>query len=788
MKKDGMLRMAGKSKRLSKKQKNHLFIEIIGILLIGFTVLCILGEFGWTGVFGDFLIRAIAFAAGFLRFFVYIVLLWLAFHLIKNRELPQMSLKYLGAGLIIFSVLVFCSFDYTTATFNDYLTRFFAELSKTPLPILPLGGGIIGVSVFVALNQIVSSAGTYVIVVALFFIGLILFLRRSVYDFFEHSAKKTQEQLVQVKDRIAESAQNRRDAKAFDIEESEANYDDVEIYDPQSDWPELITENEPVVEEFELLGEHGDSFDLIEPDFDEEEYGIDADHHEYAAAEAIDSATPESTDIEWHDGSELQSEQVNMDLYTLPPIQYLKNVPKAKGNTAHSAARNNAERLHQTFESFGIKARVTNINIGPAVTQYEITLEPGVKVSRIAGLSDDIALALAAKGIRIEAPIPGKSAVGIEVPNESIQMVGLREVLEPSIHDLEQKLLVGLGRDIAGDVIMTALNKAPHLLVAGATGSGKSVCINGIITSILMRTKPSEVKFLMIDPKKVELNVYNDIPHLLAPVVTDPKKAAVALRKIVVEMEERYEKFAREGVRNLEGFNELQVEEGNVPLPYIVVIIDELADLMVVAAKDVEDAIMRLAQMARAAGIHMIVATQRPSVDVITGVIKSNIPSRIAFAVSSQIDSRTILDMGGAEKLVGRGDMLYLPMGESKPIRVQGAYVSEPEIEKVVNFVKKQQAANFDEALTHLEVQESDNNAFDEVDKDFDDVVQFVIETQKASASLLQRRFRFGYNRAARIVDQMEERGIVGPSEGSKPRQVFYTDYDQWLESQNIQS
>ncbi len=422
------------------------------------------------------------------------------------------------------------------------------------------------------------------------------------------------------------------------------------------------------------------------------------------------------------------------------------------------------------------------MHIGPAVTRYEVYPDVGVKVSKIVSLSDDLALALAAKDIRIEAPIPGKSAIGIEVPNEEIAMVSLREVLEAKEADKpEAKLLIGLGRDISGQAVLAELNKMPHLLVAGATGSGKSVCINAIIVSLLMRTKPHEVKMMMIDPKMVELSVYNGIPHLLSPVVTDPKKASQALKKVVSEMERRYELFSHTGTRNIEGYNEYierhnETAEVKQPLlPYIVVIVDELADLMMVASSDVEDSITRLAQMARAAGIHLIIATQRPSVDVITGVIKANIPSRIAFSVSSQTDSRTILDMGGAEKLLGRGDMLFLPVGASKPVRVQGAFVSDQEVEAVVQYVISQQQAQYEETM--IAQDDEPQEAFD--DELFDEAVQLVIEMQSASVSMLQRRFRIGYNRAARLIDAMEARGIVGPYEGSKPRAVLVSPSDQ---------
>ncbi|EHT9955795.1 DNA translocase FtsK, partial [Listeria monocytogenes] len=434
------------------------------------------------------------------------------------------------------------------------------------------------------------------------------------------------------------------------------------------------------------------------------------------------------------------------------------------------------KKLEDTFESFGVKAKITQVHLGPAVTKYEVQPSVGVKVSKIVSLSDDIALALAAKDIRIEAPIPGKSAIGIEVANQNVAMVSLREVLENNPkNNPDEKLQIALGRDISGEAMMANLDKMPHLLVAGATGSGKSVCINGIITSILLRAKPHEVKMMMIDPKMVELNVYNGIPHLLAPVVTNPKKAAQALQKVVAEMERRYDLFSHTGTRNMQGYNDYVKkhnelnEEKQPELPFIVVIVDELADLMMVASNDVEDAITRLAQMARAAGIHLIIATQRPSVDVITGVIKANIPSRIAFAVSSSIDSRTILDMGGAEKLLGRGDMLLLPVGSSKPTRIQGAFLSDAEVEDVVNYVISQQKAQYSEEMIPDDIPEVEGEVTDEL---YHEAVELVVEMQTASVSMLQRKFRIGYNRAARLIDEMEQRGVVGPHEGSKPRRV----------------
>ncbi|MGG5312027.1 cell division protein FtsK [Enterococcus sp. DIV2371] len=475
---------------------------------------------------------------------------------------------------------------------------------------------------------------------------------------------------------------------------------------------------------------------------------------------------------------EIEAEEENQ-AYELPSIDLLDSAQTVDQSDEYKKIEKNIGVLEQTFQSFGVDAKVVKASLGPSVTKFEIQPAVGVKVSKIVSLTDDIALALAAKDVRMEAPIPGKSLIGIEVPNSKISMVSFREIIEAQPDHPDKLLEVPLGRDVSGRVQTADLSKMPHLLVAGSTGSGKSVAINGIITSILMRAKPHEVKLMMIDPKMVELNMYNGIPHLLTPVVTNPRKAAQALQKVVQEMEERYEKFAATGVRNISGYNEF-VQQKNLEngtkhptLPFIVVIVDELADLMMVASNEVEDAIIRLAQMARAAGIHMILATQRPSVDVITGIIKANVPSRMAFAVSSGTDSRTIIDSNGAEKLLGRGDMLFLPMGENKPIRVQGAFISDHEVERVVSFVTDQQEANYEEKMMPTDEVESTGSNEQPQDELFEEAKALVIEMQTASISLLQRRFRIGYNRAARLVDELEAHGVVGPSEGSKPRKVF---------------
>ena len=482
---------------------------------------------------------------------------------------------------------------------------------------------------------------------------------------------------------------------------------------------------------------------------------------------------------------EEEEEPTSNGEYKLPPLSLL-NVPKKVNTKANEESiSSNIKLLEQVLSDFDIQGKVVAAHVGPTVTQYELEVKSGTKESKILSLNKEIALALAAKDVRIQAPIPGKSTIGIDIPNKVTTPVSLREVLAAVPKEKENsKLLAVLGKDIMGNPRWMEVNKTPHLLIAGATGSGKSVCVNSVITSILMRAKPDEVKLVMVDPKKVELSMYNGAPHLLAPVVNDPKKASIVLKKIVEEMEHRYDLLSETGTKNIEGYNrkmEAKIEAGEQgvkKLPYIVVLIDELADLMLVAAKEVEDSIMRITQMARAAGIHLIVATQRPSTDVITGVVKANIPSRIAFTVSSSIDSRTILDMTGAEKLIGKGDMLFLPMGEGTPTRIQGSFVSEEEVQKVVDYTIKQQKAKYDETFTNLTDKPAGASSYDSKDDQYDDplyneIVDFVIKSGKTSASLLQRKYRLGYNRAARMIDLLEERGIVGPPNGSKPREVL---------------
>lgn len=475
--------------------------------------------------------------------------------------------------------------------------------------------------------------------------------------------------------------------------------------------------------------------------------------------------------------------------YEFPPITLLEASRGAGNQNSEKALLATAEKLRRTLYSFGVSAKVENVSVGPAITRYELAPAEGVRVSKIANLSDDIALSLEAETIRIEAPIPGKHTVGIEVPNKEKNMVPLRDIIESNkFIDSDSKLALALGKDVAGDIAVSDIAKMPHVLIAGSTGSGKSVCINTLITSIIYKAKPSEVKLLMVDPKVVELSIYNGIPHLLIPVVTDPKKAAGALAWAVQEMVKRYSLFAEKKVRDMKGYNKLAEKEGNPKLPQIVIIIDELADLMMVAAKDVEDAICRLAQMARAAGMHLVIATQRPSVDVITGIIKANIPSRIAFAVSSQVDSRTILDGAGAEKLLGKGDMLFYPSGAPKPTRIQGAFISDKEVESIVEFLKKDGETQYDENILESienngseEKAVSSNEEDDGTDDLLEEAIELAVQTGQASTSFLQRRLKIGYSRAGRIIDQMEQRGIISGYQGNKPREVLMTK-ERWEE------
>lgn len=755
--------MARKRKRGRPKKKQHRVApELLGFLLSFFSLLA-LGSFGFVGRFFTNVLR---FFVGETFTLLAIILLASGVYIILKGAWPSYKgAKTKGLVLLYTAWLVFLHSRWFAPIMNDSVNsvvatwRFFWPQFTSNSMGSTLGGGMIGALFFSVSYFLFSYVGTYIMIVTLVFLGIMTFFQfsyRNLFDRMRHALKAVYTWLVQsVKTlftSMSSSMKNRKQSKKpkkTDSPSKEENQPEQTV----EEIPEQASEQTVLeIEGYQELQKQQENKTKEASPTSEEDAGDDS---------------PVDFEI---------GEEENED-YTLPPVSLLNKREAVDQSDEYSIIQQNVQKLEETFESFGVKAKVTKANLGPAVTKYEIQPATGVKVSKIVGLTDDIALALAAKDIRMEAPIPGKAVIGIEVPNSEVSMVSFRDVIEGQVKNKERILEVPLGRDIAGNVAMADLSKMPHLLVAGATGSGKSVAINGMITSLLLKAKPNEVKLMMIDPKMVELNMYNGIPHLLTPVVTNPKKAAQALHKVVQEMERRYELFAASGTRNMEGYNTYikkknqETDEGLLPLPFIVVIVDELADLMMVVSNEVEDAIIRLAQMARAAGIHMILATQRPSVDVITGLIKANVPSRIAFAVSSGTDSRTILDSNGAEKLLGRGDMLFHPMGANKANRVQGAFISDEEVEAIVSFVKEQQGANYVEEM--IPKDEPKTSTGESEDEHYDDAVALVVEMQTASISLLQRRFRIGYNRAARIVDEMEMKGIVGPSEGSKPREVL---------------
>lgn len=735
----------GKKKDLRAKGSNDLnplAYEIIGILLIAYAII-IFFEYG---IVGRLTQTAALFLFGNLHFVVpFLLVLVAGMLMVRRRGVTMKNRVVIGVLLIVSSLSIFSHsllFEQLHGT-NSLLSnsvlretwRILVEMDGVANRGQALGGGILGAMLFSTLHILFDSTGTKVAAWVLLFIGIILVTGKALVPFIiEHTP-----------DMKKKISAKKKSKKKLSAKRSRTNNEELATDDTP------VKEQEPIISAFSQQPIYEE---MVIEEIEEEE-------------PIVDEPQPLVVD----------EQQSPSGPYTLPSVQLLNQPPMHDQSSEYAVIQANAKKLEQTLLSFGVKAKIIHVHLGPAVTKYEVLPDVGVKVSKIVSLQDDLALALAAKDIRLEAPIPGKSAIGIEVPNGEVAVVTLREVLEVKENKPSSKLLISFGRDVTGQAMLAELNKMPHLLVAGSTGSGKSVCINGIIISLLMRAAPHEVRMMMIDPKMVELTVYNGIPHLLAPVVTDPRKAAQALQKIVSEMERRYDLFSHTGTRNIEGYNDYiemhngENEEQQPKLPYIVVIVDELADLMMVASSEVEDAITRLAQMARAAGIHLIIATQRPSVDVITGIIKANIPSRIAFAVSSSVDSRTILDMGGAERLLGRGDMLYLPAGASKPVRVQGAFVSDKEVEAVVDFVIQQQKAQYEEAMIPTD---EPHQEFDEqTDELYDEAVNLVLEQQSASVSMLQRRFRIGYARAARIVDQMEMRGVVGPPDGSRPRQVL---------------
>ncbi len=740
------------AKRKRKKQSsstNFKFsAEITGLILILMGVIG-LGVFGSVGnIIKEF---AIFLFGSYYNVLIVLVLVLGAYMLFK-RKLPNFfNARLIGLYLLIASFLTFAHMNHIEsgiklgAAINNSTEIFLTVIGDHKyINLSQTGGGIIGLVCSWSLVSLLDKVGTYIILGVICLFGVILLINLSFADLIDKIVE-----MWNTREKTPKKEKIPNDAKALEKRR---------IYD-QDEEPE-IDDSSILINSVQDLKKNTE---VIEDDI----------HQEQAPILPV---------------QEVPLITINSN-YRLPKLdEVLDPVKKNKKQNSEDFIKQTSLALQNVLADFQITAKVVAVHEGPTVTQFEIAIKNGTKVSKITSISKEIALSLAAKDVRIEAPIPGKTTVGIEIPNKVTFGVQVREVLESKQKDMSgMKIPVSLGKDINGNNCVCDLSKTPHLLVAGSTGSGKSVCINSFINSILINKRPDEVKLVLVDPKKVELSNYNGIPHLLCPVVCDPKKASIALQNIVKEMEKRYDVFADEKVKNIVGYNEKMAalkkknpEDNTIQLmSYIVVIIDELADLMLVASKEVEDSIMRITQMARAAGIHLIVATQRPSTDVITGVVKANIPSRIAFAVASQIDSRTILDMGGAEKLLGKGDMLYKPMGENTPLRIQGNFISDEEIERVIEYVSNEQAASYDESLTQLNDSSiSSSNVDGERDTSEDDplyneIVEFAIESRKVSASLLQRRFRLGYNRAARIVDILEERGVIGPANGSKPREVL---------------
>lgn len=738
------------------------------LISLGIAILLIFAAFklGAAGITLYNLIRLLVGSLAYLAIFGLLIYLFF-FKWIRKQEGLLSGFFTIFAGLLlIFEAYLVWKYGLDKSVLKGTMAQVVTDLTGFRTTSFA-GGGLIGVALYIPTAFLFSNIGTYFIGSILILVGSLLVSPWSVYDiaeffsrgfakWWEGHERRKEERFVKQEEKARQKAE--KEAR-LEQEETEKALLDLPPVDMETG--EILTEEavqnlppipeEKWVEPEIILPQAELKFPEQEDDSDDEDVQVD-----FSAKEALE--------------------------YKLPSLQlFAPDKPKDQSKEK-KIVRENIKILEATFASFGIKVTVERAEIGPSVTKYEVKPAVGVRVNRISNLSDDLALALAAKDVRIEAPIPGKSLIGIEVPNSDIATVSFRELWEQSQTKAENFLEIPLGKAVNGTARAFDLSKMPHLLVAGSTGSGKSVAVNGIIASILMKARPDQVKFMMVDPKMVELSVYNDIPHLLIPVVTNPRKASKALQKVVDEMENRYELFAKVGVRNIAGFN-AKVEEFNsqseykqIPLPFIVVIVDELADLMMVASKEVEDAIIRLGQKARAAGIHMILATQRPSVDVISGLIKANVPSRVAFAVSSGTDSRTILDENGAEKLLGRGDMLFKPINENHPVRLQGSFISDDDVERIVNFIKTQADANYDESFDPGEVSENEGEFSDGDaggDPLFEEAKSLVIETQKASASMIQRRLSVGFNRATRLMEELEMAGVIGPAEGTKPRKVL---------------
>ena len=793
----------------TKRKSSGINIDLVVIILFVISILLFILIYGEKGVVGEILSPALGGIIGFIKYLIPIGFMGLTICTAKDDK------GYVTSKIIQFAVLISCVaatmsiYQISKGVINADLE--FNDIIEVAydLGVKNIGGGTVGVVIAYPLIKLLGMFGAAITTVGIVAVLCVFTFGLHPSEFFldimdianEKREQREDEMLARREERIAR--RRNREKNMYNQNESMENkentsnmtFDDDEItINLNNGQPENLKE-EKAKGKFNFFKsknkeEKVDNSDVIEANIYKDMAKNNESQNKSNHVMEDNLFTVEEEQKESKTRAVLQLEHtltMEDENYEYPPINLLAKNSKKSSKTGAKALTEKATKLQRTLHSFGVSAKVENISVGPAITRYELKPAEGVRVSKIANLADDIALNLAAESIRIEAPIPGKQAVGIEIPNKEKETVPLRDVIESEeFENNKSKLTVALGKDVAGSIVLADIAKMPHVLIAGSTGSGKSVCINTIITSFIYNAKPSEVKLVMVDPKVVELSVYNGIPHLLIPVVTDPRKAAGALAWAVQEMDKRYNLFAEKGVRDLKGYNAIidnNVEEGTTgKLPQIVIIIDELADLMMVAAKEVEESICRLAQKARAAGMHLVIATQRPSVDVITGLIKANVPSRIAFAVSSQIDSRTILDQVGAEKLLGKGDMLFYPASASKPVRVQGAFVSDNEVEKIVDFVKSNGVATYNEDI--LEEIEKSNKSDGQLEKEAEeddtdpllmDAIDTVVEVGQASTSFIQRRFKVGYARAGRIIDQMEARGIISGYEGSKPRQVLIT-------------
>ena len=752
-----------------KKAIQRMLISLVLAIFLIFAAL----KWGAVGISIYNLIRLLVGSLAYLAIFSLIIYLFF-FKWIHKQEGLLAGFFFIFAGLLlIFEAYLVWKYSLASAVFQGTIGQIYKDLTSFQVTSFA-GGGLLGVGLYIPIAFLFSNIGTYFIGAIFILIGMLLVSPWSIYDIADFLATRMNLWMERREQRKQERFIKREEEKARkEAEEQERLLREQEEQEALS-LPPIDMETGEILSEEALQ----DFPPLPEEEWVEPEIILPQADYDYPKVDDI----PQEVDYAEDEDVEVDFSAKKALEYKLPSLQlFAPDKPKDQSKEK-KIVRENIKILEETFASFGIKVTVERAEIGPSVTKYEVKPAVGVRVNRISNLADDLALALAAKDVRIEAPIPGKSLVGIEVPNSEIATVSFRELWEQSQTKPENLLEIPLGKAVNGTARSFDLAKMPHLLVAGSTGSGKSVAVNGIIASILMKARPDQVKFMMVDPKMVELSVYNDIPHLLIPVVTNPRKASKALQKVVDEMENRYELFAKVGVRNIAGFNakveefNAQLEYKQVPLPLIVVIVDELADLMMVASKEVEDAIIRLGQKARAAGIHMILATQRPSVDVISGLIKANVPSRVAFAVSSGTDSRTILDENGAEKLLGRGDMLFKPIDENHPVRLQGSFISDDDVERIVSFIKAQADADYDDSFDPGEVSESDGDSGsgDEGgDPLFEEAKALVIETQKASASMIQRRLSVGFNRATRLMEELEMAGVIGPAEGTKPRKVL---------------